>query len=87
MSAASGRVARSAAEGYGLCWLDPLFPYQRVGIDKLMQSPSVILADEMGLGKTIQAIAALRVLVHRSELRHALIVCPAELGGARPSCF
>ncbi len=69
----------AAADTYGLCWPDALFSYQSVGIDKLLHSPSVLLADEMGLGKTIQAIAALRVLVHRGELRSALIVCPAGL--------
>jgi SNF2 family DNA or RNA helicase len=60
-------------------WPHPLFPYQKAGIDKLLGASALLLADEMGLGKTIQAIAALRILIGRGEVRRALIVCPAGL--------
>lgn len=60
-------------------WPHPLFPYQTVGVEKLLGASSLLLADEMGLGKTIQAIAALRILIDRGEARHTVIVCPAGL--------
>ncbi len=43
----------------------------------LLQAPALLLGDEMGLGKTIQAIAALRILCCRQDVRRALIVAPA----------
>jgi SNF2 family DNA or RNA helicase len=57
----------------------PLLPYQREGVMALLSRRSLLLADDMGLGKTVQAIAALRVLVHRGEIESALVVCPASL--------
>src|SRR5260370_15331759 len=66
-------------DAYGLDWPYPLFSYQKAGIDKLVNDPSVLLADEMGLGKTIQAIAALRLLISKGTARHALVICPAGL--------
>ena len=40
---------------------------------------AAILADEMGLGKTMQAITAIRLLLHAGELRSVLLVCPKPL--------
>jgi SNF2 family DNA or RNA helicase len=62
-----------------LSWRHALFPYQRIGAERLALSSSMLLADEMGLGKTIQAIAAIRCLNARSEIRNCLIVTPAGL--------
>ncbi|MCE5254507.1 MAG: restriction endonuclease [Actinomycetia bacterium] len=45
----------------------------------LIERPEVLLADDMGLGKTVQAIAALRVLLHSSRADVALVVTPASL--------
>ncbi len=56
-----------------------LMPYQASGVEWLLDRTSGILADDMGLGKTVQAIAALRRLVHRGEARSALIICPRSL--------
>jgi len=56
-----------------------LFPFQCEGVDRLVNEPALLLADEMGLGKTIQAIAALRILKARGQLRQALVVAPAGL--------
>ena len=69
----------ASEEAFGLNWSHPLFDYQRQGIERLLSSRSVLLADEMGLGKTIQAIAALRILAARREIKRALIVCPVGL--------
>ncbi len=56
-----------------------LYPYQVEGIAFLMPRWSALLADEMGLGKTIQAIVALRLMLHGAMIRRALIVCPKAL--------
>jgi SNF2 family DNA or RNA helicase len=58
----------------GLPWGDKLRPYQRAGVDFLIEHPHSILADEMGLGKTIQSISA--VLMATGELGPKLVVCP-----------
>lgn len=55
------------------------FPYQMEGIAFLMPRHGALLADEMGLGKTMQTILSLRLLLHSSEVRRALIVCPKPL--------
>ena len=55
------------------------FPYQFEGVAFLYPRFAAILADEMGLGKTMQAITALRLLLHAGELRTALLVCPKPL--------
>ena len=55
------------------------FSYQLEGVAFLYARYSAILADEMGLGKTMQAITAIRLLLHSGELRRVLIVCPKPL--------
>jgi SNF2 family DNA or RNA helicase len=45
----------------------------------LLERDAVLLADDMGLGKTLQAVAALRILMHRRQVERALIVVPAGL--------
>lgn len=55
------------------------FPYQMEGIAFMMPRHGALLADEMGLGKTMQTILSLRLLLHSSEVRRALIVCPKPL--------
>jgi SNF2 family DNA or RNA helicase len=60
-------------------WPSPLLPYQREGVLALLERKALLLADSMGLGKTIQAIAALRILVHQGQVASTLIVCPASL--------
>jgi SNF2 family DNA or RNA helicase len=44
-----------------------------------LERPALLLADDMGLGKTIQAIAALRILIHQRRIGSALAVVPAGL--------
>jgi SNF2 family DNA or RNA helicase len=55
------------------------FPFQFEGIAFLYPRQAAILADEMGLGKTMQAITAIRLLLHRGEVRSILLVCPKPL--------
>ena len=55
------------------------FPYQYSGVAFLYPRQQAILADEMGLGKTMQAIVAIRLLLHRLEVRRVLLVCPKPL--------
>jgi SNF2 family DNA or RNA helicase len=55
------------------------FPYQFEGVAFLYPRHAAILADEMGLGKTMQAITAVRLLLHRGEARCVLLICPKSL--------
>ena len=55
------------------------YPYQFEGMAFLYPRHAAILADEMGLGKTMQAITAIRLLLHRLEVRRVLLVCPKPL--------
>ena len=55
------------------------FPYQFEGVAFLYPRMAAVLADEMGLGKTMQAITAIRLLLHAGELRNVLLVCPKPL--------
>ncbi len=55
------------------------FPYQFEGIAFLYPRYSAVLADEMGLGKTMQAITAVRLLLHAGEVERVLLVCPKPL--------
>ena len=96
-TAARGRVVRETAEDYRNLrlgtgemirpvLLDPpelreLFPYQRKGVEWLLERRGGILADDMGLGKTVQAISAIRILFNRAEVRAAVVVCPKGMLG------
>ena len=55
------------------------FNFQLDGIAFLYPRHRAVLADEMGLGKTMQAITAIRLLVHHGQLRRVLLVCPKPL--------
>jgi len=55
------------------------FSFQLEGIAFLFPRHHALLADEMGLGKTMQAITALRLLVHGGQIRRALLICPKAL--------
>ena len=71
---------RSAPGGIpNLKWPGKLMPFQQDGVGALLDKPRLLLADDMGLGKTIQAIAAMRILQARREIRSCLIVAPATV--------
>jgi len=55
------------------------FSYQYEGVAFLYPRQEAVLADEMGLGKTMQAITAIRLLLHKKELRRVLLICPKPL--------
>jgi SNF2 family DNA or RNA helicase len=55
------------------------FNFQLDGIAFLFPRDRAVLADEMGLGKTMQAVTAIRLLVHQHQLRRVLLVCPKPL--------
>ncbi len=55
------------------------FPYQYAGVAFLYPRHAAILADEMGLGKTMQAIVAIRLLLHAREISQVLLICPKPL--------
>ncbi|MCI0333289.1 MAG: DEAD/DEAH box helicase [Planctomycetes bacterium] len=57
----------------------PPFGYQLDGIAFLYPRHEAVLADEMGLGKTMQAITAIRLLVHQHQVRRVLLICPKPL--------
>jgi SNF2 family DNA or RNA helicase len=56
-----------------------LFPYQKEGVIRMLESGRVLLADEMGLGKTVQAIAATEVFARYFGVGKVLIICPTSL--------
>jgi SNF2 family DNA or RNA helicase len=62
-----------------LRFASPPFGFQLDGVAFLYPRDRAVLADEMGLGKTMQAITAIRLLVHHGQLRRVLLVCPKPL--------
>jgi SNF2 family DNA or RNA helicase len=55
------------------------FNFQLDGVAFLYPRSRAVLADEMGLGKTMQAITAIRLLVHQGQVRRVLLICPKPL--------
>lgn len=52
-----------------------LYPYQRQGVNKMLNQSSIFLCDDMGLGKTVQVCT----LIKERKKFPTLIVCPAHL--------
>ncbi|MHB1844321.1 MAG: DEAD/DEAH box helicase [Deltaproteobacteria bacterium] len=57
----------------------PLYPYQREGVRRFLETGRLLLADDMGLGKTAQAIASAHALVAAGKVKRGLLVVPAAL--------
>ncbi|MBN2500274.1 MAG: restriction endonuclease [Anaerolineales bacterium] len=55
------------------------YPFQVIGIEKLIKNPQYLLADEMGTGKTVMATLAMRILFQRKKIKKTLILCPVSL--------
>ncbi len=58
-----------------------LYPYQREGVQSLLDAGRLLLADDMGLGKTAQAIGACHALAKSGAVRRGLLLVPAPLKG------
>lgn len=56
-----------------------LYPYQKMGVIKIIKAGRVLLADDMGLGKTIQAIAAVEIFNRYFNIQRVLVICPTSL--------
>jgi len=57
----------------------PLYPYQRDGVKRFLETGHLLLADDMGLGKTAQAIVCCDILWRTGRVRRGLIIAPASL--------
>lgn len=55
------------------------FQHQMEGVAFLFPRAAAVLADEMGLGKTMQAITAVRLLLHAGHVKNVLLICPKPL--------
>jgi superfamily II DNA or RNA helicase len=56
-----------------------LYPYQRDGVKRFLETGRLLLADDMGLGKTAQAIACCEILCRSGRVRKGLVIAPAAL--------
>jgi SWI/SNF-related matrix-associated actin-dependent regulator 1 of chromatin subfamily A len=75
---AAGLVALSQATDADLevpALAGELKPFQRAGVQYLLERRRAFLADEQGLGKTIEALAA----IEADNAYPAIVVCPASL--------
>ena len=57
----------------------PLYPYQRDGVKRFLETGRLLLADDMGLGKTAQAIVCCEILWRTGRVRRGLVIAPAAL--------
>ena len=64
------------ADRVPLEWPGGLMPFQRDGVQALIEMDRLLLSDDMGLGKTVQAVAALRILKARGKIGSCLVVAP-----------
>ena len=69
MQAFEAKVAKSYATDKGL------FPYQRAGVEWILQRDFTLLGDEQGTGKTCMSITTWNCLPGK----RALVICPASL--------
>ncbi len=55
-----------------------LYPFQKLGVMAIHNTPRLILGDSVGLGKTVQSTSAIQLLHNLDELttKDVLVVCP-----------
>jgi hypothetical protein len=75
----AGRVAAAEALPHLKTLQRRLYPYQREGVVRFLESQRLLLADDMGLGKTTQAIAACHALYLAGRVERGLLIVPAPL--------
>lgn len=51
-------------------------PYQKAGIEYMMDRPGTLLADEMGLGKSVESLGVINT---DTSVKTVLVFCPASL--------
>ncbi|WP_165069435.1 DEAD/DEAH box helicase [Paludisphaera rhizosphaerae] len=56
-----------------------LYPYQKEGVTRFLQTTRMLLADDMGLGKTAQAISCCTILKKLGRIKKGLLIVPAAL--------
>ena len=72
------RVALKKLEDYHIPGQEKLWPFQRVGVNFLLQTRRCLLCDEPGLGKTAQAVVAVE---QTDQKKRVLVLCPNSLKG------
>jgi hypothetical protein len=75
----AGRAAAAVALPHIKTLRRRLYPYQREGVVRFLESQRLLLADDMGLGKTTQAIAACHALYLAGLVQRGLLIVPAPL--------
>lgn len=56
-----------------------LMPFQRAGVEFMVERANCLQADEMGTGKTPQTLVAMNYLHSKKIIKNSLIICPASL--------
>jgi hypothetical protein len=56
-----------------------LYPYQREGVTRFLETGRLLLADDMGLGKTTQAVASCHALHRAGAVKRGVLIVPAAL--------
>ncbi len=59
------------------------YPYQIEGADFLLEHKTAVLNDELGMGKSAQAIAAIKILFRKKEIKSVLIITNRNFIGDR----
>lgn len=72
-------AGRSRPAPMRMHWAGELMPFQKEGVQALVDKDRLLLADDMGLGKTVQTIAALRILRAQGAISSCLVAAPASV--------
>lgn len=56
-----------------------LHAYQPEGVVSLVRNEHFLLADDMGTGKTVMTIVAVKILMQKAKIHHAIVLCPRSV--------